>query len=515
MSLRESPYASPFLAGLDTVLRGLLFPTYWLVSQLLALQQTTAEKQARQGKPCPPYALQALLKGTAIVPLLLLSLPLALVAFLAWLPLQAARRPFAYQRTGDRALPEEWSLPGQERAFTFITSNICLLPEGLARFSNLAHTQWRAKHIAQVLLWAARLSSRRRRDSISRSSSGRQKYGAMESSPPQSCQRPLRLDATDVTIEMPGEEQGKATLPGEITACFPPSADFVCLQEVFDLRASTHLRRLLGSYYGHIIYDVGTYGLVGCSAPKLLNSGLFVASRYPVLAVQYRCYPNGTKEDALAAKGLLCVQVQLGTSHGQRIVGYLNCTHLHAPEADAEIRCDQLNLGLLWAQLFQDANAQPGDVVAFDIYCGDLNFDNCSAGDEMEQGHQIFNLYTDPCRLGPRKDKPWAIGTLMDYLEIYAKAVSTPENMKRTLEQPEGRQKYLAGPVLADGKPDLSLTSCEGRRLDYILYREHPGPLALNTVVEKASFITHLATCADHLPFGLRLLVTCTEQPEV
>lgn len=50
------------------------------------------------------------------------------------------------------------------------------------------------------------------------------------------------------------------------------------------------------------------------------------------------------------------------------------------PAADGPIRCDQLSLGLLWAQLFQDAHTQPGDVVAFDIYCGDLNFDTCSSG---------------------------------------------------------------------------------------------------------------------------------------
>lgn len=50
------------------------------------------------------------------------------------------------------------------------------------------------------------------------------------------------------------------------------------------------------------------------------------------------------------------------------------------PTADAEIRCDQLNLSLLWAQLFQDGNTQPGDIVAFDVYCGDLNFDNSSPG---------------------------------------------------------------------------------------------------------------------------------------
>ncbi|XP_061463204.1 sphingomyelin phosphodiesterase 5-like isoform X2 [Rhineura floridana] len=519
MGLRESPYSNRFLGGADAVLRDFLFPSYWLVNQLLALQRTTEEKQEDQRHPRPPYALRALGKGLLLVPLLLLLAPSSLVAFLLWLPLQAVRRPFAYQHTPSQSPPEEWVLPGKAKAFTFISGNLCLLPVGLAKFSNLARTQWRAARIAHKLVQAARRPFSSQHEPSPRgglqngfSNPNTKMYGAMEPSPPRSNQSSPRGDA-DVTLEIPLDEEGKAPgPPSEITALFPSNADFLCLQEVFDRQATSRLRQLLSPCYEHIIYNVGTYGLVGCSALKLLNSGLFLASRYPVLAVKYHCFPNGAGEDAFSAKGLLCAQVQLGASQGQRIVGYLNCTHMHAPEADAEIRFDQLSLGLLWAQLFQDANAQPGDIVAFDIYCGDLNFDNCSSGDELEQGHEIFTVYTDPCRVGPRKDKPWAIGTLMNHLEIYSEAVSTPENMKRTLEQPEGRRKYLVGPIMEDGSPDHSAAWSEGRRIDYILYRDHLGPVELKTAVEKFFFVTQLAACSDHLPVALRLLLT--PQPE-
>ncbi|KAJ6661462.1 hypothetical protein lerEdw1_014371 [Lerista edwardsae] len=364
-----------------------------------------------------------------------------------------------------------------------------------------------------------RTTAPRRRTSGSETASGTAPASPMGRStepltpaPPPRARAPPWTD-TDVAIEMPLDGAGQAPALGEIRASLPPSADFLCLQEVFDLCASTHLRRLLGPCYEHIIYDVGTYGLVGCSAPKLLNSGLFLASRYPVLAVQFHYYPNSKGEDAFSAKGLLCVQVKLGSSRGQRIVGYVNCTHLHAPEGDGQIRHDQLSLSLLWVQLFQDAHGQPGDIVAFDIYCGDLNFDNCSPDDHLEQTHEIFTLYKDPCRLGPRKDKPWAIGTLMNYLKIYDKPVSTPERMQRTLRHLEGRRTYLAAPILASGQPDLSAGWSEGRRIDYILYREHPGPAQLRTAVEKVSFVTQLATLSDHLPVGLQLLVRSMAQP--
>ncbi|XP_066481325.1 sphingomyelin phosphodiesterase 5-like [Tiliqua scincoides] len=496
MGLRESPYASRLLAGADAAARALLFPSYWLTSHLLALRKTTVEEQACRGRRglC---ALEAVLQAPGLLLLLLLSAPLLLLGLLAWLPLQAARRPFAYQHTPSQAPPEEWALPGQgQRAFRFLSANVCLLPEGLAKFSNLFRTQWRAGRIAQDLARAVHPSAALPDLGLG-DAPNEQTYGATEDA---------LWRATDVAIEMPLDGAGQAPVLGEIRASFPPKADFLCLQEVFDRRAATRVRHLLGPHYAHIIYDVGTYGLVGC-ALKLLNSGLFLASRYPVLAVKYHCYPNGKGEDAFSAKGLLCVQVKLGSFRGQRIVGYLNCTHLQAPEGDAQIRYDQLSLSLLWAQLFQDTNGQAGDTVAFDIYCGDLNFDNCSPDDQLEQTHEIFTLYTDPCRIGPRKDKPWAIGTLTNYLKIYDKAVSTPEKMKRTLSCPEGRRKYLAGPILANGHPDLSGGWSEGRRIDYLMYREHSGPAELRTAVEKVSFITQLATCSDHLPVGLQLLV--------
>ncbi|KAM3842093.1 sphingomyelin phosphodiesterase 5-like isoform 2-T2 [Vipera latastei] len=499
MGLRESPYSNRVLGGLDTTTRALLFPGYWLASEILALRRTTAEKPG-----CAPHGLDVAVRGPPLLLLLLLYSPILLLALLLWLPLQSARRPFAYQHTPGRASPELWALPGPARTLILLSGNVCLLPEGLAKFSNLWQTQWRAGHIGQCLAQAARCSTpcapagAPNGPAISHGLPG----------PPAGVLSHPPGDAV-VTVEPPlMEEVGALAVetqePREICVCFPPAVDIVCLQEVFDLRASAHLCRLLGPRYGHIIYDVGTYGLHAGSALKLLNSGLFLASRYPILAAEFHCYPRATREDALAAKGLLCVQVQLGACQGRRVIGYLNCTHLQASEADGPIRYQQLSLCLLWVQLFQDSLAQPEDVVAFDIFCGDLNFDTCSPGDEMEQGHEIFNWYTDPCRIGPRKDHPWAIGTLMNSLRIYDEAVATPENLKRTLENPEERRKYLAGPLQAEGSANLSTTWHEGRRIDYTLYRQHSGPVPLKT----------LASCSDHLPLGLQLLVSSEVEPE-
>uniref|UniRef100_A0A452HG60 sphingomyelin phosphodiesterase n=1 Tax=Gopherus agassizii TaxID=38772 RepID=A0A452HG60_9SAUR len=473
MVLRESPFPNRLLSGLYSLGQYLLFPSYWAADCLLDLRETTAERQQRRCCRCCP--LRALVTGPLLLLLLILSMPGALLGLLLWLPMQVARRPFAYKHNMLSRHPEVWELPGTGKVFSFVSANVCLLPNGLAKNSNLGQMKQRAARIGQCLTQGEASAS----------------FASPRSS------------------QFDGEREAG---PREISVPFPPDVDFVCLQEVFDQRAGAHLCQLLSPFYEHIVYNVGAYGLQGCCTLKVLSSGLFLASRYPVLAAQYCCYPNGIREDALSAKGLLSVQVQLGAAHGQRIVGYLNCTHLHAP-----IRCDQLTMGLSWVQLFQDTHAQRGDVVAFDVFCGDFNFDNCSSGG-LEQTHEIFRQYQDPCRVGPRQDRPWAIGTspflLPCHLAPRPTLLMAPHAPRRTLEQEEGRRTYLAGPILQDGRPDPSAAGSpwEGRRIDYILYREHPTTISLTTEVEKFSFITQLAGCSDHVAVGLRLLLNPVPQ---
>ncbi|XP_073687701.1 sphingomyelin phosphodiesterase 3-like [Garra rufa] len=97
----------------------------------------------------------------------------------------------------------------------------------------------------------------------------------------------------------------------EISAFFPANLDFLCLQEVFERRAADRLRRQLHRYFPFVLSDVGRYGWKGCcSRFKFLNSGLLLASRYPILDAHYECFPNGRSEDALAAKGVLFAKIK-------------------------------------------------------------------------------------------------------------------------------------------------------------------------------------------------------------
>ncbi|KAM6141760.1 sphingomyelin phosphodiesterase 5-like [Phoenicopterus ruber ruber] len=498
MLLRESPFPNRALAALDCLAGGLLAPSFWAVNHLLDLQQTTAERRQQLQRRCGwcRGCTGRALAGLACTALLLLSLPLAALGLLLWLPVQATRRPFAYQYTAGTAPAEPWDLR-QGRTFTFLSANVCLLPSGLAKFSNLGRTPQRAAYIARHLAPAPPGPPGARAGLVEPQHGEANSYGGTLHTP----QRP----PGSVTVEVPAE--AAEPVPAVLSERFPSDADFICLQEVFDAGAAASLRRRLGGTFPHVLSEVGARGLRG-GRLKLLDSGLLLASRYPLLAARYRGFPNGAREDALAAKGLLAVQVLLGSAQGQRVVGYVGCTHLQAPAADAAVRDAQLTLGLRWLQLFREEQEQRGDVVAFDVLCGDLNFDNCSPGDELNQRHRLFEVYRDPCRRGPGQDAPWAIGTLLNYLKIYEEPVSTPEKLKRTLSQPAGRHQYLAGPILSSGRLDPAApVPWQGRRVDYVLYRQHHGALPLRTEVAGVSFITQLATRSDHLPVALRLNV--------
>uniref|UniRef100_A0A8C2RE88 sphingomyelin phosphodiesterase n=1 Tax=Capra hircus TaxID=9925 RepID=A0A8C2RE88_CAPHI len=428
-ALRPSPFPHPVLHALHRLTRALLFPAYWLLGCWAPAESRSEQSWLRTAAG----AAGALL-------LLLAALPLTLPALLLWLLLQAWRRPFCYQPP-----PRCWAPPAPwcprtepARSFGFFSANLCLLPDGLARFNNLPHTQRRAAAVGAVLLAGLRSSP----------------YGAT------GCGSPVQA--------MPC---------GVLTGAMPASLDFVCLQEAFDLRAERRLVSLLASNLGPVLYDVGTFGLQHGLHLKLLGSGLLLASRYPLLRAAFQSFPHARGEDALASKGLLSAQAQLGILDGRRVVGFLHCTHLHAPSEDGLLRCKQLTVLLDWAGQFEAESRQSDEAVAFSVLLGDLNFDNCSLDHQQEQEHQFFSCFRDPCRLGTRREQPWALGTLLRPSELRRSVACSPEMLRSS----------GCGPAVLGPLSNL--------------------PPALQEV-EQVTFSTALAGLTDHLAVGLRLRVS-------
>ncbi|XP_078688131.1 sphingomyelin phosphodiesterase 3-like isoform X2 [Branchiostoma floridae x Branchiostoma belcheri] len=308
----------------------------------------------------------------------------------------------------------------------------------------------------------------------------------------------------------------------DISVVFPYQLDFLCLQEVFDKRAGDRLARQLHRWFGYIVRDVGNYSLTGNCF--VLNSGLFLASRYPILDVAFKHFPEKAREEYLACKGLLMAKVLLGTTkEQQRIVGYVANTHLQATEGDDQVRLQVLTTGVFagddqvrlqqlshiptWLEEFRQDTWQvndPPDLVMFDLLCGDFNFNNLRSDNRDLWSHPLFDLYTDPCRTAPGEDKPWTVGTLLKQENMHYKEVNYPEGLERIL-----RDDTMRGLYVCDEETDLGTASgpadMSGRhRIDYVMYRE--GSLSNNCVLkpEEVMFTTQLAALTDHVPVSLR-----------
>ncbi|XP_066572099.1 sphingomyelin phosphodiesterase 5 [Amia ocellicauda] len=586
MVLRESPFPNGFVAGLHSFAWGLIFPCFWFLDRLIAVcMSTTQEKRERHEQECYLNPLQVFFGAIVFFLLFLLTAPISLLGCILWVPLQKVRRPFCYHRERisipeDQVFGEQvWSKTGG--SFGFVTANLCLLPDSLARFNNLGHTQKRSNVIAHLIIQGVNrprikiyvdspssgtLSQGSRSSLLIPSSSS---YGATDSQPANrpplvsnleedagngevldleseiveggsnTNSRDIIVDLTDDTEDLacpsmvsqncnqnsnscrkaPHKSRKFDDVPWEVCSFFPANVDFVFLEEVFDKRAAQKMKDVLSPVFGHILYDVGIYAFQGCSAFKFFNSGLFFASRYPILEASFRCFPNGRGEDALAAKGVLSVKVQVGqTNQNKKVVGYLNCTHLHAPGGEGQIRCEQLNLLINWVSEFQALTKSIDEIVVFDVLSGDFNFDNCSPDDALEQKHSLFDEYRDPCRAGPGKEKPWVIGTLLEQPTLYDEIVLTPENLQKTLETEELRKGFISPPVPLAGCPLVypdAGAPWVGRRIDYSLYREETISKHCRTEIEEFTFVTQLAGLTDHIPVGMRLHISMdTEDPE-
>ncbi|XP_008283930.1 sphingomyelin phosphodiesterase 5 isoform X2 [Stegastes partitus] len=539
MALQASPFPNGFVAGVHAVGWAFILPCFWFLDRLIAVcKSTTLERTQRLEQECYLHPLKVFFGSIVFFILFVATAPLAFLGFLLWAPLQACRRPFYYHREPPSS-PENETHRGFElvgkASFGFATANLCLLPDSLARFNNLGHTQHRASAIGQrIVQGVCRPHIRIFVDSpsscgtLSPSSSflptvNSVTYGATDRQvqPTNSNQqgRSGHRSAPRALLSQGLRQQDD--VPWEVSSLFPSNIDILCLEEVFDKRAAQKLTDALKPVYGHILYDIGVYACqppCGCSSFKFFNSGLFLASRFPVLEAQYHCFPNSRGEDALAAKGLLSAKVLIGQNQKrQRVVGYFNCTHLHAPEGEGVVRCEQLNMVTKWIGDFQAANRRPDEDVVFDVLCGDFNFDNCSPDDNLEQNHCLFEEYRDPCRAGPGKEKPWVIGTLLEQPTLYDDDVNTPENLQRTLESDELRKQYISPPVPAVGIPMVYPETGQpwiGRRIDYILFRENSISKHCRTEIEEVTFITQLAGLTDHIPVGLRLNVTMDSADE-
>ena len=92
--------------------------------------------------------------------------------------------------------------------------------------------------------------------------------------------------------------------------------DIISLQEVF----SKNSRNILYNFFTKKKYNV----LMSPDTTFLLNGGLFIASKYKIIASDYKIYKNYIGEDGLCQKGILYCQIKFNNKYINIFNSHLN-----------------------------------------------------------------------------------------------------------------------------------------------------------------------------------------------
>ncbi|XP_014779265.1 sphingomyelin phosphodiesterase 5 [Octopus bimaculoides] len=488
----------------------------WSLNQLLGLFVLTT--------PEMDSIFTILLNMTLVLPclvLLFVTLPLGIVGFFIRCALHQFRKPYVYSYQKPMFL----DISRVPCKVAIATSNVCLLPEFLSRYNNLLDGDRRARLIGERIVDDECLNLKRSND-VSEGNNTRANCDnhALHSS----CNGPETASHNNLNsnfssyhkdsnhIHMRNVNDSKA-FNREILAHFP-QLDFVCFQETWNRDLAKKLLHKIHPVFPYIIYDVGVMNM--SSNRFLINSGLMVASKYPVEDVEFKWFKQSTLACRFSGKGLLMVKIVLGEEKtGKRAVGYVYNTHLQAYEGEEKILDKQLNDIVDWTTDFKKSTHRENDDVKFDFLCGDFNFDNLSPGEAHLQNHPIYNIYEDPGRVRDGVDCPWVVGTELRPLLLWDKAISTPEGLRIVLQDPDLRHQFINDaniqkktiselchtlPQLDEnGKMKLRCEIAGKRRIDRIFYRKE-SPVKIKAY----NFISRLASLTDHIPVAMTVQIS-------
>lgn len=267
----HNPYPTSLYLLFDNIARCLMFPFKSCVDNFCSCFLPITTELAK------PYLLLHIY--FIFLPLYFImticSIPIGFFGYLIWFSIQKRRRKFRYSESSP------FVLHTKHYDFTFTTANLCLLPESFSRFNNLNRTSWRAYEQGRVIA-QAQLHKRF-------NTNGDVKNGTTSNL------QKSKLKAKNM-------EHG--TIPHF------PMTDFLLLQEgSWEITKAEKLGQQLHRAYPHIIYDIGSHSL--SSNLTFANSGLMFASKYPILAVDFKPFSKRYKQCKLASKGLLQVKARV------------------------------------------------------------------------------------------------------------------------------------------------------------------------------------------------------------
>ena len=202
----------------------------------------------------------------------------------------SVERPWLLERkrnidTGARTNISQHLNANNDESFSFSTMNLCLLPELGSKINNLDHTRHRAKCAGERIIIDQYFFTNLSEHSY-HTQNGYIRHVSKK-----------KLKNTPETGNNVGVNSHFSHL------------DFICCQEAFDRDCAKLLVSELHKVFPWVVYDVGICGIKAnlCG----LNSGLMVASRYPILDVDFKQFGMKTGLDHVCDKGLLMIKVSL------------------------------------------------------------------------------------------------------------------------------------------------------------------------------------------------------------
>lgn len=297
--LYKEPFANPAFGLLFSLAETVLRPFQWCFSEFVSsFMPVTPDKQ----HPWRCFRRQ-IISPVYLVILVLLLIPTT-CAFIVQCLLHLIRKPYclsvASDATSQRSL--ENNNKGEnfnnsqsttsEYRLAIATANVCLLPEFLSRFNNISQTSARANGIGENIItdqWFCKNTTPKQNT---------QQNGDVHSS---------SLQNGFVKISKIPMVSKETALSGEVVTHFP-HLDFLCIQEAWVRDYSRTLIKQLHKEFPWILYDVGISSL--STNYFVFNSGLLFASRYPILDVDFKCFPDSYSQCIVNSKGLLMVKVR-------------------------------------------------------------------------------------------------------------------------------------------------------------------------------------------------------------
>jgi hypothetical protein len=246
----------------------------------------------------------------------------------------------------------------------------------------------------------------------------------------------------------------------------------IAAQEVLDLKATAALCEGIRQRYPYILHSAGPQTWTK-------NSGLFIASTYPIIEHEFRPFNDKRYPDALCNRGILYAHLNV---KGKSC--HLFNTHLTSPKTDefVKLRKIQLVTVLSWVQAV--AQTTEGDI----FVTGDFNLEK---KEFIALQEIFFKFFKDPFLSEHDIDCKRTDGEPI-FLE-------SDTNGSSSLKEPEGTM-YKKNNQSHWGSPSWNEREVKGKRIDFVLqYIRENQPKSSNATPAIAEIRRLFRGDTDHL----------------